>query len=70
MRLPICTVGIKDFGALWLVAGLSMKYAAMAVNNRPNIMAVKSNFFMMDKLQGTQLNDIYSKDICPLLLRC
>jgi hypothetical protein len=52
MRLPICTVGTEDLGALWPVDGLSMKYAAMAVNNRPNKIAVKSNFFMMDKLQG------------------
>jgi hypothetical protein len=46
MRLPICTVAIEDLGALWPVDGLSMKYAAMAVNNKPNRMALKSNFFI------------------------
>jgi hypothetical protein len=29
-----------------------MKYAAMAVNTRPNKIAVKSNFFMMGQTPG------------------
>ena len=47
MRLPICTVGIEDVGALWLGDDRSMKYAAIAVSNRPNRIVEKSNFFIL-----------------------
>ena len=47
---------MDDAGALWLGDGLSIKYTAIADSNRPNRMAVKSNFFMTDETPSDSID--------------
>ena len=45
---------MDELGALWAGEDLSMKYAAIAVSNKPNKIGKISNFF---KLQTLLTND-------------